>query len=713
MLDGTRRIALIPAYQPDGRLTGLLKELKSRGFTVITVNDGSGEEYSEIFAEASLYSAILEHTVNCGKGSALKTGLCYIMNTFREPYVVVTLDADGQHSPEDAVSVCEKAAENEDAVVIGCRNFKGNVPLRSRLGNGITGIVFALTCGKALADTQTGLRAFSHKHIGRMVNIPGDRYEYEMNVLMEYAKTGMQIIQVPIQTIYIGKNESSHFDTVKDSCRIYKEILKFSASSLIGFGVDYLLFCVLSALTGLTVFANIAARIFSGTLNFEINRRVVFGGRSTVRQSAAKYLMLAVFILACNTALLTLLTGIGVNAYIAKIITESVMFAVSWIVQRTAVFSDNKTMTLKGMMKMKHRYLWAAVYGTAVVLFTGYVMLDTFVIPTVSAADATQMNMGLFSDTDTETADAPDETVSGTEDAPETKANTHSSDTSAPGTKKNRSRPSGSGRKPGAKTDTDSGQISGTETAKEPAASAEADTSYSDENISITLSEYYENNTKIYVADVTLSSAQYLKTAFAKDTFGKNITDETSDIAESKNALFAVNGDYYGARESGYVIRNGVVYRDYGPESTDILCIYADGHFDITNSSGKTAQQLADEGVWQAFSFGPALVENSTVAVSAADEVGKAMASNPRTAVGIIDDLHYVFVVSDGRTSESEGLSLKELAEFMQKLGVTTAYNLDGGGSSTMWFGGKVINNPTTSGSIKERKVSDIVYIGY
>ena len=709
MLNGTLSIALIPAYQPDSRLTGLAKELNGRGFTVIIVNDGSGEAYKEIFDEAALYSTVLEHTVNCGKGCALKTGLCYIMNSFHEPYTVVTLDADGQHSPDDAVSVCEKAAATEGAVVIGCRTFKGNIPIRSRLGNGITGIVFALTCGKALADTQTGLRAFSHKHIKRMVNISGDRYEYEMNVLMEYAKSGTQIMQVPIQTIYIGKNENSHFDTVKDSCRIYKEILKFSASSLISFGVDYLLFCILSALTGVPVFANIAARIFSGTLNFEINRRVVFGGRSTVKQSAVKYIMLAVFILVCNTALLSVLTGIGINAYAAKIMTEAVMFIVSWLIQRTAVFSDNnKTAALKGMMKMKHRYLWAALYGSAVVLFTGYVMLDTFVIPTASAADATQMNMEMFADTGTSkaaAAAAPD-----TAATQGTQNDTAELGTSASETKKKHSRPTGPGRNSGAQS------IQSPETETMQSASAKTDTgsSYSDENISISLSEYNENNTKIYVADVTLSSAQYLKTAFANDTFGKNITDETSDIAGSKDAIFAVNGDYYGAKESGYVIRNGVVYRDYGSASTDVLCIYADGHFEITDSSEKTAQQLVNEGVWQAFSFGPALVEDGSVSVGANDEVGRAMASNPRTAVGIIDDLHYVFVVSDGRTAESEGLTLKELAEFMQKLGVKTAYNLDGGGSSTMWFGGQVINNPTTSGSsIKERKVSDIVYIGY
>ena len=236
---------------------------------------------------------------------------------------------------------------------------------------------------------------------------------------------------------------------------------------------------------------------------------------------------------------------------------------------------------------------------------------------------------------------------------------------------------------------------------------------YSDENVSIAMTQYREYDTDIYVAEVWLSSAQYLKTAFAENSYGKNVTAKTSEIASQCEAILAINGDYYGARESGYVIRNGVVYRDYGSGSTDILCIYADGSFAITNSAESSAQELVDAGVWQAFSFGPGLVENGGITVDQNTEVGKAMASNPRTAIGQISELHYVFVVSDGRTDQSVGLSLYEMATFLQSLGVKTAYNLDGGGSSTMVLMGEVINNPTTGGSrTKERSVSDIVYIG-
>ena len=235
---------------------------------------------------------------------------------------------------------------------------------------------------------------------------------------------------------------------------------------------------------------------------------------------------------------------------------------------------------------------------------------------------------------------------------------------------------------------------------------------YSDENVSVALTQYRVWDTDVYVAEVWLSSAQYLRTALAQNAYGKNVTAKTSEMAAENNAILAINGDYYGARESGYVIRNGVVYRDVGSAETDILCIYVDGSFAVTDSSQASAEELVSQGVWQAFSFGPGLVEDGLITVTEADEVGKAMASNPRTAIGWIDGLHYVFVVSDGRTEESEGLSLYQLAAFLQELGVQIAYNLDGGGSSTMVLNGEIINNPTTGGSrVKERSVSDIVYI--
>ena len=242
------------------------------------------------------------------------------------------------------------------------------------------------------------------------------------------------------------------------------------------------------------------------------------------------------------------------------------------------------------------------------------------------------------------------------------------------------------------------------------------DSSYKDDNIFINLSESTVNSTQVYVADVTVSSSDYLKTAFAQNAFGTNVTAKTSETAKNNNAILAVNGDYYGANSTGYVIRNGVVYRDTVREdsSNGDLAIYKDGSFKIIYEDQISADQLVKDGVVNLLAFGPALVENGEIAVGTNEEVGKAMASNPRTAIGIIDANHYIIVVSDGRTSESKGLSLYQMAEVMKSYGVKTAYNLDGGGSSTLYFNSQVINKPTTGGNkISERAVSDIVYIGY
>lgn len=237
--------------------------------------------------------------------------------------------------------------------------------------------------------------------------------------------------------------------------------------------------------------------------------------------------------------------------------------------------------------------------------------------------------------------------------------------------------------------------------------------SYTADGISITLTTYREYDTEIYVADITLADASALKTAFAEDTYGKNVTAKTSAIAAANSAVLAINGDYYGVR-SGYVIRNGTLYRSTsaGADQQDLV-LYADGTMAVVCEGDTTAQALLQAGAVQVLSFGPGLLADGQITVGADTEVDRAKTSNPRTAIGQIGALHYVMVVADGRTSESTGLSLYQLATFLQGLGVQTAYNLDGGGSSTMVFNGAVVNNPTTNGStITERSVSDIVYIG-
>ncbi|HOT34159.1 MAG TPA: phosphodiester glycosidase family protein [Rhodoglobus sp.] len=219
-----------------------------------------------------------------------------------------------------------------------------------------------------------------------------------------------------------------------------------------------------------------------------------------------------------------------------------------------------------------------------------------------------------------------------------------------------------------------------------------------------------------YVADVQLTDATALRSAFAQNSFGENIVENPSAIAEDNGAVFAINGDYYGFRDSGIIIRNGVIYRDSGARTG--LAFYLDGHVEVYDETATTAQELLDSGVWNTLSFGPAIVENGeTVDGIESVEVDTNFGNHsiqgdqPRTAVGVIDDNHLVFVVVDGRSpGYSKGVTLTGLADIMLGLGATTAYNLDGGGSSTMYFNGSLVNNPLGTGT--ERGTSDILYIG-
>lgn len=241
------------------------------------------------------------------------------------------------------------------------------------------------------------------------------------------------------------------------------------------------------------------------------------------------------------------------------------------------------------------------------------------------------------------------------------------------------------------------------------------DTTYQDDQISITLNNYRAYDTDIYVADIILTDASVLKTALANDIYGKNITATTSSIAEAHQAILAINGDFYSAR-NGYCIRNGILYRNTSDDSSQQdLVIYQNGDVSIISEGTIRAEELLSDGAQQVLSFGPALIEDGDISVSETDEVSKAKTSNPRTAFCMIDTLHYAMVVSDGRTDENAGLSLFQLASFINDtLAPQSAYNLDGGGSSTMYFNDAVVNQPTTTGNkISERKVSDIVYIGY
>lgn len=332
------KVVLIPAYEPDDKLIQLVKELKENNYKIVVVNDGSSKEYNKIFNKIKKETKTIEYDQNQGKGHALKTGLKYIQETYNNA-IIVTMDADGQHTVKDANKLCEYVKQHPKQIALGSRFRSSKTPLRSKIGNTITMIVFKLSTGSKIYDTQTGLRAFSTELVPYLLNIEGNRYEYEMNVLLNLNRNKIKSKEIPIEVIYIDNNKASHFKTIRDSYLIYKEIIKFSGSSIISFIVDYLLYSVSFILTGKLILSNALARIISGTVNYTINKKIVFKSQNNAIKSAIYYIFLALVILILNTLVLkSLVTFIGINAFIAKIITEIILFVLSYTVQKRYIF---------------------------------------------------------------------------------------------------------------------------------------------------------------------------------------------------------------------------------------------------------------------------------------------------------------------------------------------------------------------------------------
>ena len=341
---------LIPAYKPTGDLAVYSRKLTEDGYNVVVVNDGSGSEYDAVFASLPDKAVLVSHDINKGKGAALKTGINYIKENYPAAYGIVTADADGQHRPEDIARVAETLDQNPNALILGSRKFEGNVPAKSRFGNTVTRWIFSAVSGVKVRDTQTGLRAFSVKLTDFMLSLEGDKYEYEMNMLMYAAKEKIPIIEVDIETVYLNDNASSHFDPLKDSIRIYARIFKFAASSLASFAIDFVLLFVFKALTKAMpqavslLVSVIAARCVSSLFNFFVNRKLVFKDKNGALRSALKYYLLAACILGLNYALMWLLNiKLGIALAAAKLVTELLLFILSYNMQKKYVFknSDN------------------------------------------------------------------------------------------------------------------------------------------------------------------------------------------------------------------------------------------------------------------------------------------------------------------------------------------------------------------------------------
>ncbi len=347
------KIVVIPAYQPGNKLYTSTTALLAAGYEVVVIDDGSGSAYQEIFNQLNPQVHTLRHITNKGKGAALKTGYQYISRTFKR-YVVITADADGQHHIDDIQKIEKAYSQNSGSLLLGMRCFENNnVPLRSRIGNVLTRKIFSFITKQQISDTQTGLRAFDDSLMTTMIAVPGERFEYEINVLLVCSELGVPLIEQPILTIYENNNEGSHFNPISDSWSIYKQFIKFSSSSLLAFALDFILFSLLLfltnswALSSSVLFANVVARITSASFNFTVNKHVIFNHKGSIAQGALQYFGLAAVILVGNTILLDYLTStVHIAPLGAKILTEITFFSLSYIIQKNIIFAQKPSKQL-------------------------------------------------------------------------------------------------------------------------------------------------------------------------------------------------------------------------------------------------------------------------------------------------------------------------------------------------------------------------------
>lgn len=358
---------VIPAYQPDEKLIGVVEGLRDTDCSFVVVDDGSGPDYAGIFEKLERDHAgrltVIHHPENRGKGRAMKTAFEYIAEHADPGDGLVTVDADGQHLPKDVKKVIETWREYPNSLTLGSRHFTGKVPFKSRWGNGFTRIVFAVTTGVRVWDTQTGLRAFSVARIPEMLGIKGERYDFEISQLLYATKNMIPIVEAPIETVYIEGNKSSHFRAFRDSILINRMILFFMLMSLISFAVDYAVLLSSSAIMrslpqaidygngmiclpifGMSVDTHLIAlvlgRIVGSACNFILNRNLVF--RTGDRFAPLRYVVLIVCLLSANYGLIALLTS-GETApalWIAQLIAMVVLYPVNFILQRKFVFSN-------------------------------------------------------------------------------------------------------------------------------------------------------------------------------------------------------------------------------------------------------------------------------------------------------------------------------------------------------------------------------------
>lgn len=339
---------LIPAYKPCEELfIPFLKQLSATPFDIVIINDGSGKEFDGVFEKCHEFTdTVLHHYINKGKGSALKSGIGYIRDRMPDVEGIVTADCDGQHAVSDIIRVAEELCAHPDDLIIGGRRFDENVPARSQIGNTVTRGLFKAATGVKIYDTQTGLRAFSRRYFDDFAKLHGERYEYEMNMLLKLREMAISPREIEIKTIYINENATSHYNALKDSLRIASRLLLFASGGLCSFLIDYLLFVLFSFTFGLSSGVSfVFARLISACVNYAINRKIVFGG-NCAKSAILKYALLAIFVMLLGGAVMhggeALLGEDSALLIVIKIVYDVIMYFVNYVIQRDFVFKVKK-----------------------------------------------------------------------------------------------------------------------------------------------------------------------------------------------------------------------------------------------------------------------------------------------------------------------------------------------------------------------------------
>ncbi len=341
------QVIIIPAYKPKEDLIGFVQQLRETFENIVVVDDGGQDEFRHIFDQVGeLGATVLVHEVNQGKGRALKTAFKYCSeHEDISKSGVITVDADGQHKIPDICKVADAMEANPEKIVMGCRMFNtGNVPARSLLGNTISRYVYKWFAGINVSDTQTGLRGLPYSFLAIACETAGDRYEYETNMLIDIKRNGYEMTEVGIETVYENDNETSHFNPLVDSVKIYAVILKYSISSLASAGIDYLVFAI-GLHFGLSILiATYVARAISCIFNFTINKKVVFKGQGNTIAQFAKYIILVIISGTLSGWGVTQLSHLLPQVYpvIIKVPVECILYVFNFIVQRKLIFK-NKT----------------------------------------------------------------------------------------------------------------------------------------------------------------------------------------------------------------------------------------------------------------------------------------------------------------------------------------------------------------------------------